>query len=109
LKSHGLEKRAVVNSIVNRTLISDETNGKIKNKAPADYLISKEIFPSSAKDALFAPHFVELDATEAMSKATRTLSDADLAVIYESFCRARERAIVAEIRKACGVLGAAKA
>ena len=58
LKSHGLEKRVLVKSIVNRTLISDETNGKIKNKSPADYLMSKEIFSSSAKDVLLAPHFI---------------------------------------------------
>jgi hypothetical protein len=103
LKSHGLEKRVVVNSIVNRTLISDETNGKIKNKAPAIYLMSKEIFPSTARDGLLSPHFVEADATEAMSRATPTVLDVDLAVIYEDFCRARERAIVSEIRKACGV------
>ena len=42
LRNHGMEKRAVVNSIANRTLISDETNGKIKSKAPADYLANKE-------------------------------------------------------------------
>ena len=99
-----MEKRVLVNSIVNRTLISDETNGKIKNKAPADYLMSKEIFPSSAKDALLAPHFIELEATKSMSTATAALSNADLAVVYEDFCHERERAIVAEIRKACGVL-----
>jgi hypothetical protein len=64
LRTHGLDKG--VNSIVNRTLISDETNGKIKNKAPAEYLASKEIFPSGPKDSLLSDHFIEPDAIEAM-------------------------------------------
>jgi hypothetical protein len=33
LKRHGVTRRVTVNSIANRTLISDETNGKIKDKA----------------------------------------------------------------------------
>jgi hypothetical protein len=103
LRSHGVEKRAVVNSIVNRTLISDETNGKIKNKAPRDYLTSKEIFPSGPDNGLLAPHFVNSVAAEAMMKATATLSDAEVAKIYEDFCRAREQEIIAEIRKVCGI------
>ena len=36
LKRHGITKRVDVNTIANRTLISNETNGKIKDKAPAD-------------------------------------------------------------------------
>ena len=34
LKRHEITKRVDVNTIANRTLISDETNGKIKDKAP---------------------------------------------------------------------------
>jgi hypothetical protein len=101
LKTHGLEKG--VNSIVNRTLISDETNGKIKNKAPAEYLASKEIFPSIPKDSLLSAHFIEFDAIQAMQQATVTLSNAELPMVYEDFCRARERVIVTEIRKLCGI------
>jgi hypothetical protein len=101
LKTHGVDKG--VNSIVNRTLISDETNGKIKNKAPAEYLASKEIFPSGPKDSLLSSHFLESDAVQAMQRGTATLSDAELSIVYEDFCRAREQAIVAEIRRLCGI------
>src|SRR5437879_5884630 len=43
LRRHDITKRATVNSIANRTLISDETNRKISDKAPADYLVDTDI------------------------------------------------------------------
>jgi hypothetical protein len=58
LKRQGIDNRRQVNSIVNRTLISDETNNKIKAKAPAGYLASPDIFPSGARDDLLWPHFL---------------------------------------------------
>jgi len=39
-----------VNGIANRTLISDETNRKISDKAPAQYLVAPEVF-SGAPEA----------------------------------------------------------
>jgi hypothetical protein len=87
---------------VNRTLIS-ETNVKITNKAPADYSVSREIFPSGADEQLLAPHFFSAGAIEAMKRATSTLPDSEVETVYEQFCLAREHRIVAEIRKACGV------
>jgi len=103
LRSHGIEKRLPVNSIVNRTLISDETNGKIKNKAPADYLVNKEIFPSGPKDSLLSPHFLRGAALDAMKAAAKNISNAELGSTYENFCKAREEGIVSEIRRVCGV------
>ncbi len=38
LSEHGIDHRATVNSVVNRTLICGKTNGMIKDKAPADYV-----------------------------------------------------------------------
>src|SRR5207248_4485853 len=46
LKRHGITRRPEVNSIANRTLISDETNNKIKAKAPAEYIENRDIFPN---------------------------------------------------------------
>ena len=103
LRSHGIEKRLPVNSIVNRTLISDETNGKIKNKAPADYLASKEIFPSGLKESLLSPHFLRAGALDAMKDAAKNISNAELSARYEEFCKAREEGIVSEIRRVCGL------
>jgi hypothetical protein len=103
LRSHGIEKRLPVNSIVNRTLISDETNGKIKNRAPADYLLNKEIFPSGLKDSLLFPHFLCGAALDAMKVAEKNISNSELASTYEAFCKAREESIVSEIRRVCGL------
>lgn len=59
LKRHGIGKRVDVNTIANRTLISNETNGKIKDKAPAEYVSDNEIFPSGARPELLEPHFID--------------------------------------------------
>jgi len=78
-------------------------NGKIKNKAPADYVANKEIFPSGPDNHLLDPHFFGPDALNTMKKATATAADADVAEIYEHFCTLREQRIIGEIRKICGI------
>lgn len=103
LKRHGIEKRNTVNTIANRTLISDETNGKIKDKAPADYLADAEIFPTGAREDLLDPHFLDATVTPLMSAAVDDLSNEDAAALYERFVEARQAALVAEIRRACGI------
>ena len=105
LTTHGYEKRVYINSIVNRTLISDETNGKIKDKAPAEYIASAEIFPKGLEDSILSPHFLNPAAVEALKRAAGKLSPDEVASLYEEFCKARESAIAAEIRKVCGIAG----
>lgn len=103
LRRHGLTTRVDVNSLVNRTLVSDETNGKIKDKAPAEYIVSAEVFPSGASDELLSPHFMDTTAIDVMRRAAEGLSESEAARRYEDFRVAREAAIVAEVRKMCGV------
>lgn len=103
LKKHSLTTRSSVNSIANRTLISDETNAKIKDKAPVEYINSKEIFPAGTTDSLMAPHFMDTKVLEFMSLATEDLSKADVEYAYHEFLQQRERSIVAEIRRVCGI------
>ena len=103
LNRHGLEKKSDVNSIVNRTLISDETNRKIRDQAPADYLASREIFPSGATPALLEPHFISESVLELMRRAKDSLTEPEVKALFESFRSARERLIIAEIQKACGI------
>jgi hypothetical protein len=103
LKRHGVEKRVAVNTIANRTLISDETNGKIKDKAPAAYLIDPEIFPSAATPELLEPHFIDQLGSQLMRDATEQLESEQAADLYERFVQAREAEIVREIRRACGI------
>ncbi len=105
LKRHGINKRAELNTIANRTLISDETNGKIRDKAPADYLADPEIFPSGPLPELLEPHFVAGPTVEAMAKAGEALDNQQAAAVYEHFLARREAAIVATIRQTCGVPG----
>ena len=57
LKRHSVSKPATQNTIVNRTLISDETNGRIKDKAPADYVRDVDIFSAGARIDLLEPSF----------------------------------------------------
>jgi hypothetical protein len=103
LKRHGIKKRPEVNSIANRTLISDETNNKIKAKAPAEYIRSVDIFPSGATDELMRPHFLPNGAVTVMKSAVESLTNEAAAQVYEDFLRVREAEIVGEIRKVCAV------
>jgi hypothetical protein len=102
LKRKGIEKKIDVNTIANRTLISNETNNKIKDKAPADYLSDPDIFPSGARPDLLAPHFLD-DAIPILNGATEELAAGAVATLYSQFLQVREAAIIAEVRRACGV------
>jgi hypothetical protein len=103
LRRHGLTRRADVNTIANRTLISDETNGLIKDTAPAEYLVGTNVFPVGPQPALLQPHFIGDDAVALMRDATESLSDESCRTLYEQFMRAREEAIIREIRRVCEV------
>jgi hypothetical protein len=103
LKRHGITKRVDVNSIANRTLISNETNGKIKDKAPADYLRDREIFPTVARADLVGPHFIDEATLPLMMLASEDLSIEATTDLYREFVGAREAAMIQEIRRACGI------
>jgi hypothetical protein len=103
LRRHGFTKAAEVNTIVNRTLISDETNNKIKAKAPADYVSCQEIFPSGPNDSLLAPHFLSPAAVDVMRKGSDDGSADIIAAHYSAFRKAREVAIISRIREVCGL------
>lgn len=59
LKRHEVTRRIVVNSIANRTLVSNETNGKIKDKAPEEYLDNPDIIAAAARAELLRPQFID--------------------------------------------------
>lgn len=103
LKRHDVTKRAELNTIINRTLISNETNLKIRDKAPADYLADLQIFPNGPLLELLEPHFIAGSALGAMSEATENLAAESAGAVYEDFLAAREAAIVSAIRDACGI------
>jgi hypothetical protein len=111
LKRHGVTKRADVNTIANRTLISDETNLKIRDKAPATYLRDADIFPSGATPQLLEPHFISDDVRTCMEQATDPVTEDEKALftneaaakLYERFVRTREQVIIGEVRRVCGI------
>jgi len=103
LRRHGVTARTAINTIANRTLISDETNLKISDRAPAEYVASTEVFPGDDPERILAPHFIDAQAMESMRQATSLLDRSAAAEVYERFLRAREQAIVAVTREAAGV------
>jgi len=102
LNRHKIETRVEVNSIVNRTLISNETNGKIKDKAPADYLADDGIFPKGTSEVLLDPHYIGRIALDQMAAAKEGDIE-NAAVRYSAFRAAREKSILSNIREVCGV------
>ncbi len=103
LRRHGVTRRVDVNTIANRTLISDETNGRIKDKAPADYTVDPEVFPSGARQDLLGPHFIDEVTLPLVSSAREDTANDDVADIYNRFLQAREAAMIEEVRRACGI------
>jgi hypothetical protein len=103
LKRHEVTRRVQVNSIANRTLISDQTNGKIRAKAPSVYLADTAVFPSGAGVELLEPHFIGDKTRALLEQAGETATDEEVADLYERFLQAREAAMIEEIRKACGI------
>lgn len=101
LRRNDLTNRGAVNSIVNRTLISDETNALIRDKAPADYISNTDVFPSGSNETLLNPHFLNAEAVDIMNEASEDLSNSDIEDIYGWFSDVREKSIIAEIRKVC--------
>lgn len=105
LVRHGLQNRndkSNMNSITNRTLISDRTNQIIKAKAPAEYLLDPRVFPTEPGSVL-GQHFVDSHAKKAMELAVDGLGAQGLRDIYEQFRTSREKLVVARIREVCGV------
>ncbi len=75
-----------VNAVVNRTLISSETNKLISRLRPSEYM--RSIMPADRMERILRSHFIDQDAQAAMA-------DDD----YDRFALAREEAIVRRIRE----------
>jgi Protein of unknown function DUF262 len=103
LRRHDIIKRVDVNSIVNRTLISNETNLLIRDKEPARYISEPTIFPAGPQPDLLEPHFIDGTSLSHMRAATDTLTYQQAAEVYQRFLQAREAAMIEEIRRACGI------
>lgn len=76
----------LINSIVNRTLISADTNRRISRMAPSDYL--EKLVPAERVTEIMGSHFIDADALDAMR-----------ANDFEAFVINREEALKREIRR----------
>lgn len=103
LRRHGVTKKVDVNTIANRTLISNETNGRIKDKAPADYANDPSILPPGSRSELLAPHFADSEMLGALLEAKESAEAPQLAALYARFLDFREAAIISEVRRVCGI------
>lgn len=108
LKRHDVTRRVVVNSIANRTLISNETNGKIKDKSPAEYLADSTIVPPETRAELLLPHFIDERTLTVLLGAKESLDEAAANRAYNEFLDVREDAIIGEIRQVCGITPVAR-
>lgn len=102
LKRHGIRSGDLTNTVINRTLIADQTNNKIRSKAPADYLNNADIF-SAPPESLLSPHFVDGSAIKALRLARQDCSEEAALEIYNQFLSAREESIITAIREVCGI------
>ena len=91
-----------INTILNRTLISDATNRKITDHAPAKYISLPSVFRGDVSQ-LLGPHFIGPAALDALARATTELNGDSLRSVYDEFTRSREAEILAVIRRVCGI------
>lgn len=75
-----------VNSIVNRTLISSDTNRRISRQSPAEYL--ENLVPAERLKEIMYSHFITDEAICAMRENN-----------FDAFLLAREKALIDEIRR----------
>lgn len=76
---------ALINSVVNRTLIAAGTNRRISRMAPSRYFT--EIIPDDRRTYIFASHYIEQAAAEALAQDD-----------FEAFLMHREESLIAAIR-----------
>lgn len=88
LKKQQLQKYTPdqINCVINRTLISDETNRKIKDKRPSEYI--ERYIPVEHRQEILNTHFITPNALEAMQNND-----------FETFLEEREKVLVEEIRR----------
>jgi len=79
-------ERDEINCILNRTLIASSTNRRISRTSPSVYVV--RVVPENERESIMATHFIDSAALEAMC-----------ADDYDAFLAAREKALLAEIRR----------
>ncbi|ABR31527.1 DUF4268 domain-containing protein [Thermosipho melanesiensis] len=107
LKSKNVE--VDYNIILNRTLIFGETNKRISNKSPADYVneiiynfISKGLKENEAIEKvinILKTHFIDDEMFEILLKTSNDLSSKKIKENFERFTKKREKLIINKIKE----------
>lgn len=86
-----------IDSILNRTLIYDETNGGINNKKPSEYyeIMLKKLGSAEKVQEMMESHLISPEALEFFKNDD-----------FENFIKERERTFKIELKKIIGVNGA---
>lgn len=98
-----------VNSILNRTLLLNETNKQISNKSPGKYIkemingwqqrgLSMEAAEEKVKN-IFKSHFINEEIFEILKETTEDLESDKIKENFEKFIQKREELLLNEIKK----------
>ena len=80
-----------INCILNRTLISSETNKYISSSNPSEYI--QTIIPSAEKESILRSHFINQDAIEKMKSDN-----------FEGFIEDREKEILSKLKDRLNII-----
>ena len=81
-----LSEKDSINTVINQTLISKETNKAISSKSPSEYLNLDSIIPQDEKSDILKCHFIDEACLEALE-----------ANDYEKFLKCRHQEIVKKV------------
>ncbi len=100
----------LIDCVLNKTLILDETNRRIREKAPGEYIedLIKEICRNkkiSEEEAekevqnIFKEHFINEEAFKILRETTSDLSNSEVKEKYKTFLELREKEIIKDLKR----------
>ena len=107
LKSKNVEVE--YDTVLNRTLIFDETNRKISNKSPAEYIkemieiqMKKGLTKTEAEEKIkkiLRAHFIDEEMYEILKNTSKDLTSEEIMKNFENFISKREKLIIEKIKE----------
>ena len=107
LKSKNVEVE--YDTVLNRTLIFDETNRKISNKSPSEYIqemieiqMKKGLTKNEAEEKIkkiLKSHFIDEEMYEILKNTSNDLSSGEIMRNFERFIDKREKLIIEKIKE----------
>jgi hypothetical protein len=107
LKSKNVEVE--YDTVLNRTLIFDETNRKISNKSPSEYIqemieiqMKKGLTKNKAEEKIkkiLKNHFIDDEMYEILKNTSKNLTSEEIMKNFENFISKREKLIIEKIKE----------